>query len=346
MDRFMVAIMTCGVILITSHLFIMINANKLSFILILLISVALIDSFVISSVGKASISKSRSLQPNAGIGSSARLSTPQPRVIHLFSNSLADSAPQKKTFDFRIVESYVSATLSQVSLICLGFLPFMQHIVLPRLARLPLPSNLSSKLTTAVVGVVFLTLSLRSRLFSPLDNSRPKATMEDKVFKERIRPKFQPPPFVFPIVWSTISILRMISATMIYKTTGSLLSWPIYAFILHLSIGDTWNTINNVENRLGTSVLGVIAVWLSLYYTLQGYATKNVLAAKILLPSLVWISVANCLIFSIWRVNYEKFNHPSFLPTKEEGPPSTLRPGYLTLAMILLVTKLKQYLPL
>ena len=32
------------------------------------------------------------------------------------------------------------------------------------------------------------------------------------------------------------------------------------AFILHLTIGDVWNTINNTEKRYGASVIGVLIV--------------------------------------------------------------------------------------
>lgn len=56
-----------------------------------------------------------------------------------------------------------------------------------------------------------------------------------------------PPPLAFPVIWSTIGVLRAVSSVMIYQATGAFFSLPILAFIGHLCIGDTWNTINNVE---------------------------------------------------------------------------------------------------
>jgi tryptophan-rich sensory protein len=48
----------------------------------------------------------------------------------------------------------------------------------------------------------------------------------------------------------TIAALRCISSTLVWQATGrELLSTPLVAMMLHLSIGDTWNTINNVESR-------------------------------------------------------------------------------------------------
>jgi tryptophan-rich sensory protein len=53
----------------------------------------------------------------------------------------------------------------------------------------------------------------------------------------------------FPIVWSAITVLRAASTVLVYLRTNTLLCWPVFAMALHLSLGDTWNTINNVEVR-------------------------------------------------------------------------------------------------
>ena len=80
-----------------------------------------------------------------------------------------------------------------------------------------------------------------------------------------------PPPLAFPIIWSTIGVLRAISSVMIYKATGSFFALPILAFIGHLCIGDTWNTINNVEKLKGTSAASVIFVLASVYHAIFRY---------------------------------------------------------------------------
>ena len=87
----------------------------------------------------------------------------------------------------------------------------------------------------------------------------------------------------------------------------------------HLSIGDTWNTINNVEQRLGTAFFGVLFVLGSVIATVGKYYEALPLAGKVLAPSAVWLSVATVLVFSIWRLNFENFNYPSLLPSVEEG---------------------------
>ena len=145
---------------------------------------------------------------------------------------------------------------------------------------------------------------------------------DDPVFKTRKRPSWQPPPLVFPVVWSTISLLRSFSSTLLYMQYGTIFSEPLLFFLLHLCIGDTWNTINNVENRLGTSVVGAAFVLFSVLNAILAYHKALPLAGYILAPSGLWLIIANCLIYSIWKVNSTPTNIPSLYPSVEEGPVS------------------------
>jgi tryptophan-rich sensory protein len=250
----------------------------------------------------------------------------------------------KKTLDPAALFNYVAATGTQWTLI-VGFLHVLQFQVLDKLkgAFPALPSDipvalaklyssfqllfptLPSILPFAIVSVFMLFMSLRSRVFSPLDNSRPSASKDDPVFKNRNKPSWTPPPLAFPIIWTTIALLRTISTVLVYKTTGTLLCLPVYAIMAHLSIGDTWNTINNVEKRLGTAVLGVFFVWSSAVATTYLYYKTLPLAGKFLAPMCVWLSIASLLVYSIWRMNSLVGGKASLLPSKEEGPPSPWR---------------------
>lgn len=175
---------------------------------------------------------------------------------------------------------------------------------------------------TNFVGAVTFFLALKSRIFSPLDNSRPSSTSRDPIFQDRIRPWWQPPQYAFPLIWISIAFLRSISSVLVFQQTYSLLQPAIYMMMLHLSIGDTWNTINNREKRLGTACIGVVFVLLSALKTTHLYWLVSPTAGKILAPSCVWLTIATALVFSIFRLNYLKFNKPSLFPSVEEGPPS------------------------
>ncbi|MCL2936548.1 MAG: tryptophan-rich sensory protein [Trichodesmium sp. MAG_R02] len=103
-------------------------------------------------------------------------------------------------------------------------------------------------------------MSIRSRIFSTLDNTRTR-----KTYDSIVRPKWAPPPLAFPIVWMTIAILRVISSLLIWQQMNQqFLVLPFIAFAVHLALGDTWNTIFTVQRRLGAAVPVVIfGPWLS-----------------------------------------------------------------------------------
>ena len=82
--------------------------------------------------------------------------------------------------------------------------------------------------------------------------------------------------------------------------------------MLHLCIGDTWNTVTNVEKRLGVSAIGCLAVWASVLRAVQLFRESAAPAAGLVLaPSLAWISVACVLTANIWLLNGRKPLYPA-----------------------------------
>mmetsp|Transcript_24022 Transcript_24022/g.40115 ORF Transcript_24022/g.40115 Transcript_24022/m.40115 type:complete len:301 (+) Transcript_24022:57-959(+) len=222
---------------------------------------------------------------------------------------------KKKTFSPLLLANYVAGTSLQVTLIKYA-MKALDCKIMPTVNNVMIGSI---PLSSIMVPVLMYAMSVRSRIFSPFDNTRPKGKEQDRIFKDRRRPSWQPPAAAFAIIWITIGFLRTIAASKIYTATGSLASPALMAFFIHLSIGDTWNSINNVEQRLGTAALGVLFVVGSVFNAVRKYYEVSPTAAYILAPSCVWLSVATALIFAIWRVNYSEWNEPSFLPSKEEG---------------------------
>lgn len=171
----------------------------------------------------------------------------------------------------------------------------------------------------AAIGFLFFILSLRSRVFSPLENRRPDLNKarrgeETKGFNDRRMPSWTPPGVFFPIMWILIiAPLRATSSTYLWAAGDHTLCQPaILALMLHLSIGDTWNTINNVERRLGAAVPGVLSVWLSVLFAVYCYNQALPTAGTILAPTAVWITVAAALVTDTWRINNEGGDEPLY----------------------------------
>lgn len=93
------------------------------------------------------------------------------------------------------------------------------------------------------------------------------------------------------------------ASALLYKTTTSYVHPAFLSLMLHLSIGDAWNTINSVETRFGVSVFGVLCLWLSQAFAAWLYYRENGLAGKLLAVPLVWLTIRAGLLIATWRSN-------------------------------------------
>ena len=153
--------------------------------------------------------------------------------------------------------------------------------------------------------LLFYACSLKSRIFNPLSNQRPKPSSIDSNNTTTIRPSWTPPGIFFPIMWLLIiGPLRAYSASLLYHTsTRSYVHYATMSFFFHLTMGDIWNTINNVERRVGASASAVWIVLLSAIYASYQYYVVHPLAGQLLSITTIWLSIAATLVHTIRRLN-------------------------------------------
>lgn len=226
--------------------------------------------------------------------------------------------PSSSSLDTSAIAKYITAIVIQMSLGAILFK--VLDLLVGSISGLRVPFAVNA------VGMYFL--ALKSRVFNPLSNPRPQSkTLETTTtaVKRRTMPTWTPPGVVFPIVWLLlIGPLRAITSAMVIAASGGTYATPaLMALLLHLSIGDVWNTINNVEQRYGTSVLGVLCVWLSAAHAAYQFGQVRPLAGKLLAIKLVWLTIATSLVTRTWQLNPMGGNTTAalapLLPTKGDG---------------------------
>jgi len=197
--------------------------------------------------------------------------------------------------------AYVGATIAQIA--AMTGLLWAMDFALGRFDTTALPQEA----TGAIACAFFAFVTLRSRLFSLLDNTRNSGR-----YKSLQRPGWAPPPLAFPIVWMSIAVLRVVSAYLVWSAMGqTFLSWPLILYVAHLSLGDTWNTIFTVEGRLGAAVpMVMVGPLLSVVVVTVSYFQVVPLAGWVILPSLVWLAIATALCISLWRLNGQEPLYP------------------------------------
>ena len=182
----------------------------------------------------------------------------------------------------------------------------------------------ADNIPTLALVPIFYALSLKSRVFNPLNNERPnmKQAIQNgepsKGFRDRIMPSWTPPGPVFPIMWLlVIGPLRAYSSALVWQANGHVFCDPaIFAFIFHLAVGDVWNTINNAEQRYGAAVTGVLCVTASALNAAYQYQLVDDMAGRLLGLPMIWFAVAASLVTATWRLNTTSM---TVISTTEQG---------------------------
>ncbi|MDY6898567.1 MAG: TspO/MBR family protein [Cyanobacteriota bacterium] len=221
--------------------------------------------------------------------------------------STDEQAVNTKQVDIKAIFTYKLGTILQIGTLVLVLLGMDKLAILINNSF-----SFPSWVNTVLASLFFVLLSIRSRLFSVLDNTRSR-----NGYDNIIRPKWAPPALAFPIVWMTIAVLRVISSVLVWQQLDQqYLVFPFILFVVHLALGDTWNTIYTVERRFGAAVpVVILGPWLSALIVTAIYWKVNPIAGIILAPSCIWLTIAAALVFRIWQLNGKEPLYPVKLAT-------------------------------
>jgi len=115
-----------------------------------------------------------------------------------------------------------------------------------------------------------------------------------------------PPPIVFPIVWTTLYFLIGISGWVFWERNKNFkkedsIEWIFY--FLQLAINFSYSPIlfltKNIFLTFIVSILMEIAIIFNIYF----FFMKSSLAGLLLVPYVIWITIATYLIFDMWKIN-------------------------------------------
>jgi translocator protein len=125
------------------------------------------------------------------------------------------------------------------------------------------------------------------------------------IFSKSPKLFFEPPSYVFGIVWTTIYILLGVYLFRIYTKKEKYFRYLIFVFCLNLLLNYIWTPIVMIQmkKKLGIFIIvGMIGTLLSLLVS-----TTDVISKNLLLPYMTWLIVALLLNIELLRKQV-KFN--------------------------------------
>jgi benzodiazapine receptor len=118
------------------------------------------------------------------------------------------------------------------------------------------------------------------------------------------KPSWNPPNWIFGPVWSVLYLMMAISAWLVWKQSGFensklALGW----FLFHLFLNVFWSILFFGMQQPGWALVEVVGLWLSIAFTIVLFYRHSKLAARLLVPYLLWVTFAAFLNYSIWSLN-------------------------------------------
>ncbi|NMB71974.1 MAG: tryptophan-rich sensory protein [Bacteroidales bacterium] len=126
----------------------------------------------------------------------------------------------------------------------------------------------------------------------------------DGWYDSLIRPSFNPPGYLFGIVWPTLYILMGISLYLVWKSEpGSLRNIALWVFAIQMVLNFLWSFIFFRFHLIGWAFVEILLVWVSIVVMIIVFMRINRAAGFLQIPYLLWVTFASVLNGAYWIQN-------------------------------------------
>ncbi len=119
------------------------------------------------------------------------------------------------------------------------------------------------------------------------------------------KPSFTPPGWLFGPVWVTLYTLMGISLYLIwqkgFKKNNNKVA--LYIFGVQFSLNTIWSIIFFGMRDIFGGLLVIAALWITILATIISFYRISRKAAWLLIPYIIWVSIAALLNFYVWQLN-------------------------------------------
>jgi len=118
------------------------------------------------------------------------------------------------------------------------------------------------------------------------------------------KPHWAPPNSWFAPVWTVLYVMMGASAWLIWRERYHRGRSPaLAAYAIQLIINAAWAPLFFGAKNIGAGLFAIVALWLSIAWTVREFAVVKPAAAWLLAPYLIWVSFASALNLSLWKLN-------------------------------------------
>jgi tryptophan-rich sensory protein len=114
------------------------------------------------------------------------------------------------------------------------------------------------------------------------------------------KPKWTPPSWVFPVVWTSLYILMALAVTRVAGHAQSAAFWSV-----QIALNTLWTPIFFGLHKMRSALVVMACLWLAVAATVISFFSVDWVAGMMLLPYLIWVSIAAALNYTVIRMNPE-----------------------------------------
>ncbi len=120
------------------------------------------------------------------------------------------------------------------------------------------------------------------------------------------KPTWTPADWVFPTVWTPLYIMIAVSGWLVWREAGLAgAALPLLVYAVQLVLNAGWSAVFFGLRRPGLALVEVFALWLSIALTIVLFWPISTISALLLVPYLIWVTIASVLNYQVWRMNTE-----------------------------------------
>lgn len=116
------------------------------------------------------------------------------------------------------------------------------------------------------------------------------------------RPSFDPPGWVFPIVWTALYAAMAYAAFRVWRVVG-FRSTAIALYAVQLAFNFAWSFLFFTLHRLDLALIEIGVLWLLILATTIVFVRRDRSAGVLFAAYLGWVSFAAALNYAIWQLN-------------------------------------------
>ncbi len=115
------------------------------------------------------------------------------------------------------------------------------------------------------------------------------------------KPRWTPPGFVFPLVWTTLYIAMSYAAMLVAQSGQGGQALGFWA--AQIAFNTLWSPIFFGLHRMRAALVAMAGLWLFVLACVISFGQVSLLAGALMVPYLLWVSIAGALNLSVLRRN-------------------------------------------